>query len=348
MVWKETTRFFNEMIVMDNWPPIPEESKQFERAQTFTQRVALCVILSCGFGIPLSWSDKTNAGDDGFGLDEGIKFQGENATLMGHAPSWLFRLPFKKFQYIRRGIEAMRSWFKTSIANKKAEIANVLAETDGDQDDALLKRDVFSRIVLASQTDSALHLNDSEITGNTWVLFFAGHDTTAKVLAAAFCLLAAHKAEQAVVVEEIRNVLRGTAEESLGFEQYGLLIKTRSVFVEALRMYPAGNILLRETNEDTTLQVPCGTNDEGKAVEETVPIPKGTLIMGDMIGMQYNPRSFPQPECFRPSRWYNAATDEAYTAFSGGPRACVGRRFALVEGSASLQTFCAITRSSRY
>lgn len=96
MVWKETTRFFNEMIVMDKWPTIPGESKQFERAQTFTQRVALCVILSCGFGIPLSWSDKTNAGDEGFGLDEGIKFQGENATLMGHAPSWLFRLPFKK------------------------------------------------------------------------------------------------------------------------------------------------------------------------------------------------------------------------------------------------------------
>ena len=97
MVWAETTRFFNEMLVADQWPVVPGDSKPVGHVQTFTQRLALCVILSCGFGMTLSWGDKTRAGESDFGLEEGIKYHGENATLIGHAPSWLFYLPFKRY-----------------------------------------------------------------------------------------------------------------------------------------------------------------------------------------------------------------------------------------------------------
>jgi cytochrome P450 len=41
---------------------------------------------------------------------------------------------------------------------------------------------------------------------------------------------------------------------------------------------------------------------------------------------------FPNPEMFDPSRWYNATSDDAYTAFSIGPRTCLGRKFSLTEG----------------
>jgi cytochrome P450 len=47
---------------------------------------------------------------------------------------------------------------------------------------------------------------------------------------------------------------------------------------------------------------------------------------------EYNPRVFPNPEVYRPSRWYDATSDDAFTAFSVGPRVCIGRKFALVEG----------------
>ncbi|KIM23390.1 hypothetical protein M408DRAFT_321086 [Serendipita vermifera MAFF 305830] len=331
MVWKETSRFFNEMLVQDNWPMVPGESKSFPRAQVFTQRVALCVVLSCAFGLPIKWQEKTYAGD-GFTLDDGVQFQSDNLLLVVYAPSWLFRLPFKRLQYVASATNAMRNWFNNAVTAKKAEIAKTLAETDGDLDSESLKRDIFSRLTLASQLDSKSHLKDSEIIGNTWVMYFAGHDTTANVLAAAFCLLAAHKEEQEIVLEEINRLVKEFADVKLDFEVYDSLVKTRSAFVEALRLYPAGSILIRETKEDTVLRVPCGTGANGEVIEEAVPIPKGTPIVGDMIGVQYNARAFPQPEVFRPSRWYGVTTEDAYTAFSGGPRACIGRRFALVEG----------------
>ncbi|KAF7316444.1 hypothetical protein MIND_00163400 [Mycena indigotica] len=83
---------------------------------------------------------------------------------------------------------------------------------------------------------------------------------------------------------------------------------------------------MREAAEDTILQVPN-------------PIGQGgfTSLNVDMIGMQYNPRHFEDPAEFRPSRWYGLPTDsEAFTAFSVGTRACIGRRFATIEATCFL------------
>lgn len=57
----------------------------------------------------------------------------------------------------------MRLWFNNTIISKKAEISKTLAETDNDMDSEGLKRDVFSRLVLAGQIDSKSQLEDSEI-----------------------------------------------------------------------------------------------------------------------------------------------------------------------------------------
>lgn len=44
----------------------------------------------------------------------------------------------------------------------------------------------------------------------------------------------------------------------------------------------------------------------------------------------YNSRQFKDPEIFRPSRWY-AAQDADLSFFGLGPRACLGKRFAMTE-----------------
>ena len=115
-------------------------------------------------------------------------------------------------------------------------------------------------------------------------MYFAGHESTAGTLAATLCLLASHKEEQDAVLEEIMTVSRETPDGTLGFDQYNSLIKTRSSFVEAVRMYPAGFLLIRVAREDTVLQVPAGTRADGTIIEEAIHIPKGTILAGDMIG----------------------------------------------------------------
>ena len=180
-------------------------------------------------------------------------------------------------------------------------------------------------------------------------MFFAGHETTATVMVATLCFLASHKEEQEIVLEEIRSLV---SDGELPFAHYESLVKTRSAFVEALRMIPAGSLLVRESRDDTILHVPAGMDANENMIQEAVPIPKGTTVIVDMIGIRtpfatapnhvvsyliptwldYNPRTFPDPGVYRPSRWYQATSEEAYTAFSVGPRACIGRRFALTEG----------------
>jgi cytochrome P450 len=50
-----------------------------------------------------------------------------------------------------------------------------------------------------------------------------------------------------------------------------------------------------------------------------------------------NPRYFPEPEKYKPSRWYDMPVDsEAFFGFSVGSRACIGRKFATTEAAAFL------------
>ncbi|GLB43524.1 putative cytochrome p450 [Lyophyllum shimeji] len=58
---------------------------------------------------------------------------------------------------------------------------------------------------------------------------------------------------------------------------------------------------------------------------QRIPVHKGTHIVVGMVGVQYNPRSFENQEEYRPSRRYGTRDSEAFTAFSVGPRACIGR-----------------------
>jgi hypothetical protein len=76
--------------------------------------------------------------------------------------------------------------------------------------------------------------------------------------------------------------------DQLPFDAYESLPKTRAALVEALRMYPAGNILIRESTEDSVLQIPH-TNGDGSKEEKSMHIPKGTPIIIDMIGMRKYP-----------------------------------------------------------
>lgn len=99
-VWQETKRLYEEMLVADEWPTRTNQVKAFTRAQKFTRRVALCVILTCGFGLRTGWSENIYASpDDDFTLDDGIQFQSDNLLLSAFAPRWLYYLPFKRYVF---------------------------------------------------------------------------------------------------------------------------------------------------------------------------------------------------------------------------------------------------------
>jgi hypothetical protein len=98
MVWSETLRLYNQMVVSEKFPTRSGDKISFARFQNLTQRVALCIILSCGFGIPLNWDEEEfTVKKDGYKLDDGVRTQGDNMLLVANAPQWLYKLPFRKY-----------------------------------------------------------------------------------------------------------------------------------------------------------------------------------------------------------------------------------------------------------
>lgn len=67
-------------------------------------------------------------------------------------------------------------------------------------------------------------------------------------------------------------------------------------------------------------------------VVEGYRIPDGALVICSQWATHRRPELYDAPEAFRPARWETRDRPEyAYFPFGGGPRVCIGRRFALLE-----------------
>jgi cytochrome P450 family 6 len=84
---------------------------------------------------------------------------------------------------------------------------------------------------------------------------------------------------------------------------------------ETVRKYPALPILNRECTKD--YQIP----------ESEFKVEKGTSIIISLMGLHRDPKYFPEPEKFDPSRFAEATKnydETAYMPFGEGPRNCIG------------------------
>ncbi|KAJ8597312.1 cytochrome P450 [Rhizopogon salebrosus TDB-379] len=195
-------------------------------------------------------------------------------------------------------------------------------------------KDLFSLFVRASENEgSKMGFSNEELIGNVFVLLFAGHETTAHTLAATLGFLSLNPSVQEEIVAQIGEITKDRENDEIIFEDYSRLDKILAAFYEGVRMFPAGVYVIREAKQDTVLNL-SSAGEEPKIVQ----VKEGTHIIVDMVGVQYNPRYFSDPDEFKPARWYadrtsneDLADSEEYTAFSVGPRACLGKKFATTE-----------------
>ena len=71
-------------------------------------------------------------------------------------------------------------------------------------------------------------------------------------------------------------------------------------------------------------------------VIDGVKIPKGAHVLVSQYVTHRNPRYFPEPEKWRPERWFDSNFEKslprgAYFPFGGGSRKCLGEYFAIAE-----------------
>jgi cytochrome P450 len=226
-------------------------------------------------------------------------------------PFWIpDALPLPGNLRYRRGVQRMDQL-----------VARIIAERQNKFED---RGDLLSQLMLArdeaGQAMSARQIRDEVIT-----TLLAGHETTALTLSWTWYLLGLHPAVDARLAEEVHTVLGG---RSPTVDDLPRLRFTEQVVSEALRLYPPAYAIGRQTLADCEIggyHVPAGT----------------TVYVSPWV-MHRDSRWFDDPQAFRPERWAGSLAKElprfAYMPFGGGPRICIGSRFAMMEAVLILAT----------
>ncbi|MGB9954417.1 cytochrome P450 [Haloarcula marismortui] len=209
-----------------------------------------------------------------------------------------------------------------SLAEFQSTLDDVIAARQREADRAREARDDVLSLLLS--LDEATM--DRERLGHQLLTFLvAGHDTTALTLTYAWFLLANNPDCQRRLHEELDATLgdRQPTPEDLFDLPY-----LDAVVNEVLRLYPPAFTVFRQPTEPVTL------GGYELSTDAQLTLPQWLVHRDD--------RWYDAPDAFRPERWNDdleaSLPDYAYYPFGGGPRHCIGMRFARMEAKLALAT----------
>jgi cytochrome P450 len=191
-------------------------------------------------------------------------------------------------------------------------VGDIIAEKRGGDDGG----DVVS-MLLRSEDEQGRGMDPETIGDQVLTLLLAGHETTAQALTFTSYLLATHPAVERRLLSELDDELDGPPTVS-DLESLPYLER---VVRESMRLYPPVPGIVRQPTAD----------DEIGGYR----VPEGATVLLSQWVIHRDPRFYDNPLAFDPDRWQREGRDErtpfAYFPFGGGPRRCVGDRFALME-----------------
>jgi cytochrome P450 len=185
--------------------------------------------------------------------------------------------------------------------------------------------DLLSRLIVA-RDEGGGGMTEAEIRDQVVTIFLAGHETTALALTWTWFLLALHPHIEARLHAELDRVL---GQSPPAQHHVPLLVYTRQVIEEAMRLYPpVFSLPARKALAD---DVVCGTR-----------IAKGSYIAINPWLVHRHALIWDEPDRFDPDRFApeRAASRPrfAFMPFGAGPRICIGAGLAMLEAVLILAT----------
>ena len=211
------------------------------------------------------------------------------------APSWV---PTPNNIKLRRALRKLDSAVHQILRGRAGEIPE-------------RPRDMLD-LLLAAHDDEVAHLDARAIRDEIVTFIVAGHETVASALTWAWHLLGQHPQAYQRLRDEV-DALEGEP----GMADLEQLPFTRAVFDEVMRLYPPAWLITRDAREADVI--------------DGVSVPAGSLIiMSPWI--VHRDAVWSDSEVFRPERFLEEVPRHAYIPFGAGPRLCIGRDMALLEG----------------
>ncbi len=240
-------------------------------------------------------------------------------------PVFKDRVPYLSKRAFKRSVNPFRppqDW--PTLGNRRAHAmqADINKVVDdliaGHRRDPNGGTDLVRLLMGASDPETGERLSDDEIRDQALVFLLAGHETTATSLTFTLHLLGHHPDVQRRVHEEVDQVLAGRAP---GLEDVRALEYTTMVVKEAMRLYPAAHGMPRQSK--TPFDVDGYT------------IPGESAVVVSSYATHRHPKFWDDPLSFNPERFTpdreKARHRYAYFPFGGGPRACIGQYFSMLE-----------------
>ncbi|MER8232407.1 cytochrome P450 [Streptomyces sp. NPDC094049] len=233
---------------------------------------------------------------------------------------------------LRRGYSPLnvpRSW-PTPANRRAADVHRALYEVcdriiagrrDSGRDPA--EGDDLLTLLVAAESAEDGSFDADELREQVLVFLLAGHETTATSLGFALHLLALHPEARKRAHEEVDRVLGG---REPGAADLDALPYVTRVLKEAMRLFPAAPVIGRRAVAETSV--------------DGVTIPAGADVIVAPWVTHRHPDYWEDPERFDPDRFTPEAEAArpryAWFPFGGGPRACIGQHFSMLESGVAL------------
>jgi cytochrome P450 len=209
-------------------------------------------------------------------------------------------------------------------------------DEDVDEDDQHKKHKSKQRQLITPMTDK-------QLKDNLFLLFVAGHETSASALSWALYELSRNPDIQQRAREEVDRVLNERPPTSpplpqhlFSFDDLAKMEYLHAILRETLRLWNPAPFIIRNVQFEPTQN----NNNQPRTLKVgEYLIPENTNIIIGIHAIHHDPAHWPDPYRFNPDRFLQnekgaaASTRHpfAWLPFSAGPRGCIGSKFSLLE-----------------
>lgn len=207
-------------------------------------------------------------------------------------------------------------------------------------------RDIFTLLVKANMDAEAKHkLSDEELYSQMRIILIAGQESTSHTINWTLLELARKPEIQSRLRSEIRqqeSVIHARGDAQFTSSDLDNMPYLNAVIKEALRYHCAAAQVFRMASQDCILPLSRPIRTESGELMHEVFVPKGTRIIASIAAYNRNKDMWGEDaDVFNPDRWLDGIAKDkkesatgAYASlltFGGGPRTCLGWRFAVIE-----------------
>ncbi|KAJ3570546.1 hypothetical protein NP233_g4326 [Leucocoprinus birnbaumii] len=252
-------------------------------------------------------------------------------TMLGRLGSFLVPLPGDKPR--RQARATMERIGKQLLTESRT----ALEQVDGEKDERFRKRDLLSLLLKANMSaDVHQRMSDEDVLAQVPTFLVAGHETTSNATTWALHALSLNPQVQSKLRDELFTI----DTENPTMDELNALPYLDAVVRETLRAHAPVPGTARVAIKDDIVPLDTPFVDQNGKVRDSLLIRKGQTITIPILAINRSEQIWgPDAREFKPERWESPPEAASgipgvwghMLTFLGGPRACIGFRFSLVE-----------------